>query len=215
MNNEPVTSPAYLWFDTEFTGLDVRHARLLQVALLVTDTTLRRLVPPSDDLNLCIRLDPDVVVSEWVEKNLADLLTRCRSDKAVSVEEADRRLAALVDRTVGPPAKEIKRRPVLAGNAVHMDMELVRRFLPEFASRLHYRLLDVSALKVIWNDSRPGQEFDKDSPDTIRRYLPESLDLPAADKHDAYYDIHASLAELNYYRENMRLTGETRTRSPN
>jgi len=208
MNSEPpILSPAYLWFDTEFTGLDTSQARLLQVALLITDTKLNRLTPPGDDLSLCIRLEPDVAVSEWVEKNLAGLLARCRSNEAVTVEEADRRLAARVDRTVGPPAKDIKRRPVLAGNTVHMDLGLVRQYLPEFARRLHYRLLDVSALKVIWNDSVPGEAFDKDNPGTVRRYLPQSLDLPGADKHDAYYDIHASLAELNYYREKMHLAG--------
>jgi len=208
MNSEPpILSPAYLWFDTEFTGLDTSQARLLQVALLITDTKLNRLMPPSEDLSLCIRLEPDVVVSEWVEKNLAGLLARCRSSEAVSVEEADRRLSALVDRTAGPPAKDIRRRPVLAGNTVHMDLGLVRQYLPAFARRLHYRLLDVSALKVIWNDSVPGQEFEKDNSDTVRRHLPETLELPAADKHDAYYDIHASLAELNYYREKLHLTG--------
>ena len=197
---ERIITPAYLWFDTEFTGLDAEQASLLQVALLVTDAALHRLTEPARDVNLFIRLEPEIPVSPWVEKNLASLLEQCRSEKAVTVAEADLRLAALVDEAVGPGAADIKRRPVLAGNTVHMDMVLARKFLPEFTRRLHYRLLDVSTLKILWNDWSSEQVFDKSQPGMVERYVPASVSLPAAGEHDAYYDIHASLAELNYYR---------------
>jgi len=197
---ERIITPAYLWFDTEFTGLDVQCASLLQVGLLVTDATLNRLTAPARDVNLFIRLEPEASVSPWVEKNLAALLVQCRSEKAVTVAEADRRLAALVDEAVGPLSADIKRRPVLAGNTVHMDMVLVRKFLPEFMRRLHYRLLDVSTLKILWNDWSSEPVFDKSQPGMVERYVPAKVGLPAAGPHDAYYDIDASLAELNYYR---------------
>ena len=200
---EKTITSAYLWFDSEFTGLDLEHASLLQVALLATDTALNRLAPSTRDVNLYIRLEPDVPVSAWVEKNLAGLLGHCRSGQAVTVEEADQRLSALVDEAVGPVANDIKLRPVLAGNTVHMDMSLARKFLPRFASRLHYRLLDVSTLKVLWNDWSRGPVFDKSQPELVRQYIPANVGLPAAVEHDAYYDIHASLAELNYYRNQL------------
>ena len=196
-------TPAYLWFDTEFTGLDQEHASLLQVALLVTDPNLNRLTSSERDVNLYIRIEQDVPVSAWVAKNLAGLLEQCRSKKAVPVEEADRRLAALVDEAVGPAAADIKRRPVLAGNTVHMDLALARRFLPEFTRRLHYRLLDVSTLKVLWNDWSTEQVFDKSQPGLVQQYVPANVGLPATGEHDAYFDIHASLAELNYYRQRL------------
>jgi oligoribonuclease len=210
MNNsrvpqESMITPAYLWFDTEFTGLDTDHAALLQVALLVTDSSLRRLTAPDRDVNLCIRLDASAPVSPWVEKNLAGLLARCRSNEAVPLEEADRRLAALIDEAVGPPSDNIKRRPVLAGNTVHMDLTLARKFLPELTRRLHYRLLDVSTLKVLWNDWFSQPAFDKGAPDLVRQHVPAGLGLPVAGEHDAYYDIHASLAELNYYRQKLSI----------
>ena len=40
---EDAGTPAYLWFDSEFTSLDPDQGRLLQVALLVTDSALNRL----------------------------------------------------------------------------------------------------------------------------------------------------------------------------
>jgi oligoribonuclease len=196
---EPVT-PAYLWFDAEFTSLDTDQARLLQVALLITDPSLKRLTAPARDVNLYIKLTPDVPVSLWVEQNLTDLLVQCRSLNAVPVEEADRRLAQAVDEAVGPAADSIKRRPILAGNTVHMDMALVRKFLPEFARRLHYRILDVSTLKILWNDWFAGPDFDKSNAGLIRQHLPAGIEPPPGGEHDAYADIHASLAELNYYR---------------
>ena len=196
---EHIVSPAYLWFDAEFTSLEADQARLLQVALLVTDPALKRLTPPARDLNLYIALDAGAPVSAWVAENLAGLLARCRSKEAVPVEEADRRLAALVDEAVGPVSKDIKRRPVLAGNSIHMDMALVRKFLPEFARRLHYRLLDVSTLKILWNDRSSGPPFEKSNAALVRQHLPPGIDPPPAGAHDAYFDLHASIAELNYY----------------
>lgn len=200
----PAPAPAYLWFDTEFTSLDPGQARLLQVAMLITDTNLRRLTPPAADINLCIALDPEAPVSDWVRQNLGSLLARCRSDAAVAPAEADRRLAALVDRAVGaPPAADITARPVLAGNAVHMDLLMARLFLPAFEKRLHYRLLDVSTLKLLWNNRPPARTFDKDSAAVIAAHLPEGVDSPSGEAHDAYYDIHASLAEMNFYRTRL------------
>jgi oligoribonuclease len=196
----PTPTPAYLWFDTEFTSLDPSQARLLQVALLVTDINLNRLTPPEDDLNICIALEDGAPVSGWVEENLADLLAQCRSDTAVPVAEADAQLAALVDKAVGPAAKDIADRPVLAGNAVHMDLLMARLFLPDFEKRLHYRLLDVSTLKLLWNDHHPGEAFEKDTAGAVAANLPDGIAPPTGEAHDAYYDIHASLAEMNYYR---------------
>lgn len=202
-SEERTLSPAYLWFDSEFTSLDPDQGRLLQVALVVTDTELRRLTPPAQDVNLYIKLALDTPVSDWVTEHLPELVARCRSEQAVSIEEADRRLTERVDAAVGSLAADIKRRAVMAGNTVHMDLTLVRKFLPEFARRLHYRLLDVSAVKVLWNDWGTGPLFEKEDPACVARYLPEGVTLPAAKTHDAYYDIHASLAELNYYRQRM------------
>ncbi len=195
----PIT-PAYLWFDAEFTSLDLDEARLLQVALLVTDNALHRLVPVERDVNLYIALGPDVRVSKWVEENQSDVLERCRSADAVSLEEADMQLVRLVDEAIGPPAKSIEERPVLAGNSVYMDMILAGKHLPRFARRTHYSVLDVSSLKILWTDWHRGQTFDKENSKLVRHHLPAGCGLPAGCPHDAYYDVHASLAELNFYR---------------
>jgi len=200
---------AYVWFDAEFTSLELDQARLLQVAVILTDTHLRRLHPPEADLNLCIRLEEGESVSPWVAENLPSLVERCRTDEAVSLEEADRQIASMLDQYCGTD-NEMADRPVLAGNSVHNDWFLMRRFLPKFGSRLHYRLLDVSTLKIQWLDWIGGEPFDKENPAALNRYFPEA-EISAANAHDALFDIKASIAELAFYRANLgRISDEQR-----
>jgi len=190
----------YVWFDTEYSDLDLEKARLLQVAALITDRSLRRVLPPERDVRMVIRLPEDARLSPWVEQNLPDLALACRSSGAVDISEADARLADYVDTVAGPPAEREALRPVLAGNSVHADWWLVCRFLPRFLNRLHYRHLDVTAFKLEWQRLCPDVEFEKENPDNIRRYFPEASLPEAGSRHDAYYDVHASIAELAFYR---------------
>jgi oligoribonuclease len=202
--NEQKKTSAYVWFDAEFTSLDLDRAGLLQVAAIVTDTHLNRVAPPEADLNLCIRLEEDEPVSPWVAENLPGLIEKCRSDEAVSVAEADRRLAVLLDQYCGTPCAMMDQRPVLAGNSVHNDWFLMRRLLPEFGSRLHYRLLDVSTLKIQWQDWIDGHPFDKENSELLNQYFPGG-GITAANAHDALFDIKASIAELAFYRSSLAL----------
>ena len=64
-----IPSTAYVWFDTEFTSLDLDEAQLLQVSVMLTDKDLKRLTPPEEDINIYIRLPENVKVSPWVEKH--------------------------------------------------------------------------------------------------------------------------------------------------
>ena len=193
----------YVWFDTEYSTLELESALLLQVAALVTDRDLKRCSTPAEDVRLVIRLPEGQALSPWVEENLPDLVGACRSSQAVSLAEADTRLAALVDAIAGPPAEQESRRPVLAGNSIHADWWLARRFLPRFLGRLHYRHLDVTTLKLEWQQQHPDREFKKEDPEIIARYFPQAVLSGSDSRHDAYYDIQASIAELSYYRRHL------------
>lgn len=195
----------YIWFDTEYSTLELDRARLLQVAALITDASLRRVLPPERDVRLPIRLREGETLSPWVEENLPELVQACRSPEAADLAAADASLAAYVDAAAGPPAERENQRPVLAGNSIHEDWWLVRRFLPRFMNRLHYRHLDVTAFKLEWKRISPAAEFDKENPELISSYFPAAV-LPAAGKrHDAYYDLQASIAELAFYRRHLFL----------
>jgi len=193
----------YLWFDTEYSTVDLDRARLLQAALIVTDSRLRRVHPPEDDVNLYLKFPAEDRADPWVEKNLPVLLERCRMPEAVDLGAVDAALCARVDGIFGKPSREIRLRPVLAGNSIHADWTLVRRLLPQFLERLHYRLLDVTTIKLEWLRWFKGESFDKENPVEVRRCFPAATIGPEIGPHDAYYDVQASIAELAFYRSRL------------
>ena len=69
---------------------------------------------------------------------------------------------------------------ILAGNSIHQDRKFIDNEWPRLAERLHYRMLDVSAFKVLF-DGKYGKKFAK----------PEA--------HRAMEDIRGSIQELTYY----------------
>jgi oligoribonuclease (3'-5' exoribonuclease) len=204
----------YLWFDSEFSHDDLDRASLLQVALVATDEGLKvktaaRPEGLLDDearplgLATFVRPPSDVVVSAFVLREQADVLASARR-RGREPSEVDAMLCAWTDAIFGRDLA-LKDRPILAGNSIHIDWALMRRSLPGLASRLHYRVLDVTALKMEWQRAG-GSKFDKESIDAIRRNFP-SADVTESARHDAYYDVQASIAELAFYRAGVRSGG--------
>jgi oligoribonuclease (3'-5' exoribonuclease) len=200
----------YCWFDTEFTSLDLDAARLLQVSLMVTDTALRPIVPADpagipaehlerNGLNVYLRPPDGWEPEEFHRTEMAGVLERCGASR-LGAEDADALLARYLDAAIGPTASDVRGRPLMAGNSVHNDWFLARRDLPAFAARLHYRLLDVSALKSEWLVLGGGSSLlDKDDREAMAAAFPPA-DLGLGSAHDAYYDAQASCAELAWYR---------------
>lgn len=200
------SGPHLVWFDTEYTSLELEQAQLVQVAMVITDFSGRRIAPSAQDLVTSVRLPEDAPVSEFLAKECPALVTAARGDDAPTVDLVDALLAARLDELLGPPATKVKDRPILAGNTIHADWWLAEKFLPRFLARLHYRHLDVSALKILWLGAQAGPEFDKADIAQMRAHLP-GWDLPATEqRHDALYDVMCSIAELNYYRKNFLRT---------
>lgn len=193
-------TPAYLWYDLEFTSLDLDRAGLLQVALVITDADLNRLAPPERDLNLHVAVKPRQRLSPWVRQNLGFVLEKCRGPDAVALAEVEARVCAYIDGLLGPPSPDVHARPVLAGNSVHADYHLSRRLLPGLLDRCHYRLLDVSVLKLVWQDWWGRAPFNKDDPAQVQRWFAGAGLAADSQAHDAYFDVQSSIAELAYYR---------------
>ena len=192
----------YVWFDAEFSSLELEEAVLLQVAAVATDAQLRPLASDLGPLEMAIQLDSSVVVSPWVKEHLSGLIARCGEANAVSLSEADERLSVWLEAHFGMISESIHERPLLAGNSVHNDWLMVRRHLPKFHGGLHYRLLDVSSFKTVWESWGDTSSFNKERLDELNRYLPGG-GLNRLAPHDALFDIQASIAELAYYREKL------------
>jgi oligoribonuclease len=75
---------------------------------------------------------------------------------------------------------------ILAGNSIHMDRQFIVQQWARINSRLHYRMLDVSAWKLVF-EGKYGKKFAK----------PE--------EHRALGDIRGSIMELKYYLTKVRI----------
>lgn len=165
-----------LWIDLEMTGLDPINDVLLEVAAEVTDFGLKTM----GSFEARIRQNRETVVNRmqaniwWREfpENRDDFLHKL--DEGKTLAEVEQSLVAYVEEFFGDePA-------VLAGNSIHNDRNFIKQWMPALDLKLHYRMLDVSAWKVLMQ-GKFGVEFEKNN------------------SHRAFDDIQASIAELQYY----------------
>lgn len=169
-------SSRLLWVDLEMTGLDPTKDRILEVAAIVTDWDLKELATYEAVKKVGPSLMKKRMVGVFWEENAtarADLIAQNATGKNGRTVENE--LLAFIDEWF--PADE---RVILAGNSIHQDRRFIVNEWPRLDTRLHYRMLDVSAWKVVF-ENKFKKKFAK----------PEA--------HRALSDIRGSIEELKYY----------------
>ena len=163
-----------LWIDLEMTGLDPKKDRILEVAAIATDMKLNQIATYESVIKVSDRLIKKRMVGDFWEKNSASrdaLIAQNRT--GLSVKVVERELIKFVKDHFG---KEI----YLAGNSIHQDRKFIENEMPELNQMLHYRMLDVSAWKIYFENAL-DKKFVK----------PEN--------HRALDDINGSIEELKWY----------------
>ena len=163
-----------LWVDLEMTGLEPDKDRIIEVAAIATDMALNEVARYAATVKVPKKLMRERMVGDFWEKNAKsrDGLMRANADgKEMAVVEKE--VLEFLDKYFG---KEI----YLAGNSIHQDRKFIEREMSELDRRLHYRMLDVSAWKVYFENAL-GKKFTK----------PE--------EHRAMSDIEGSIGELKWY----------------
>ena len=170
-----VVPTKFLWVDLEMTGLDADKDVIIEVAVEVTDVNFKTLASYEAVIH-----QPDDVLersNEWAKNQhaISGLTERVRTEGRPE-QDVVHELVGFIQAQFGDePA-------ILAGNSIHNDRNFIKRWWPEVEALLHYRMLDVSAWKIVMNATY-GVEFEKN------------------DAHRAFDDIQASIAELQYYLE--------------
>jgi oligoribonuclease len=168
----------FVWCDLEMTGLDPEKCAIIEMGLIITGPDLK----PIAELERAVWQSDDVLrqmepfVREMHTKN--GLLERVRKSD-FSLRQAEKDATALVSQHVDFGEG------ILAGNSIYMDRIFLTKFMPGFERYLHYRMLDVSSLKVLtraWYPSAPGRTKDDAT-------------------HTVLSDLRASIAELAYYQQ--------------
>ncbi len=168
-----------VWIDLEMTGLDPQQDVILQLGLIVTTPALTVLEQYVVDV-----WQPDAALAHMVPfvrqmHEKTGLLGRCRDSK-YDVGKVEQEV---MERVTG----WCPYRPVLCGNTIHSDRKFIDRYMPSLAGYLHYRMVDVSSLKVLSQLWYPAAKYEK----------------PKDAQHDALFDIQQSIAELTHYRTKM------------
>jgi len=168
------------WLDLEMTGLEPLRDHILQAALIITDENLTPLEECCFDVwqpeAHLTQMSP--FVRDMHEES--GLLARVEKSK-IDLMRLERELFERIAGWCEYPA-------TLCGNSIGQDKRFLEAHLPGLAGYLHYRVLDVSSLKIL-----AGLWF----PET-GRYL-----KPTAGAHDALFDVRQSIAELSHYRAHV------------
>lgn len=170
-----------IWIDMEMSGLNPDSDRILEVALVVTDSQLETVAQAPV---LVVHQPQEVLdaMDEWNRSTHArsGLIERVKASTLSEAEVEERMLAFLAEHV--PPNTS-----PMCGNSVHQDRRFLSRYMPRLEAYFLYRNLDVSTLKEL-----------------ARRWKPELVaGLNKQGKHEALADIHESIAELKYYREHF------------
>lgn len=175
-NSKHVKFTKILWVDLEMTGLDPFNDPILEVAAIVTDWDFKEIatyegVVKSDELTLQDRIEANVF---WKDHTVArdGLIAQNANGKDLMVVEEE--LLAFIDKHIEDE------KVLLGGNSIHMDRRFIAAQWQKLDAKLHYRMLDVSAWKVVF-EGKFGKKFVK------------------AEDHRALEDIRGSIAELKYY----------------
>ena len=164
-----------IWVDMEMTGLKPEVDRIIEVAVVVTDSALNRLATGPV---LAIHQPESVMLA--MDAWNTGLVARVRES---TVTEAQAQAALLEFLRPWVPAGKSP----MCGNSIGQDRRFMARTMPELESFFHYRNLDVSTIKELCKRWRP---------EVARSFAKRSA-------HTALADIEESIDELRHYREHF------------
>ena len=168
----------FVWCDLEMTGLDTGTNTIIEMGLIITDANLKPIAEweaavwqPEESL---ARMEP-FVKDMHTRNGLLERVRKSDISLRIAEKEATKLLLQHCDYGEG----------ILCGNSIHTDRSFITKYMPGFDRALHYRMVDVSSLKIItraWYPNAPGRSK-----------------VDAA--HTVLSDLRASIGELAYYQQ--------------
>jgi oligoribonuclease len=170
-----------IWVDMEMTGLNPDTDRIIEVALVITDSQLNTIAEGP----VLVVHQPDEVLNgmdKWNQSthSKSGLIGKVKASR-YSEAEVEAQMIEFLKQHVPPGASP------MCGNSICQDRRFMVRSMPQLEAYFHYRNLDVSTLKEL-----------------VKRWKPEIANgLTKESKHEALADIYDSINELKYYRQHF------------
>jgi oligoribonuclease len=172
-----------IWIDMEMTGLAPVSDRIIEIAVLVTDSQLNLI---AEGPVLVLRQPGEVLAAmdSWnrsvhAKSGLVDKVKASTLDEAAAEQRTLEFLTQHVPAGVSP----------MCGNSICQDRRFLARWMPKLETFFLYRNLDVSTLKELVKRWKP-------------ELIKEMMKLKQG-KHEALADIYESIEELKYYRKSV------------
>lgn len=170
-----------IWIDMEMTGLNPDTDRIIEIALVVTDSQMNVVAEApvlvvSQSIALLDGMD------KWNQSTHAKsgLIDKVKASKLTEAQVEASMLTFLQAHVPSGTSP-------MCGNSICQDRRFLARTMPQLEAYFHYRNLDVSTLKELVKRWKPGI----------------MVGLNKESKHEALADIYDSINELKYYREHF------------
>lgn len=172
------SSTHLLWLDMEMTGLDVAKEVPIEVAAIITDWKFRTVT----EYHAVIQQPKKYLdaMDDWNKKHHGDSGLLAMIPKGKKMKVVDEELAGMIREYFG------RDKAILAGNSIGQDRLFIERYMPATEKALHYRMLDVTSWKVVFNNLY-------------------NVKFKKKDAHRAVDDIQESIAELQFYLSHLKV----------
>ncbi len=174
-----------LWIDLEMTGLDVNKEVIIEAACIVTDLNFKEI----ETFETVVKQPQSYLdaMDAWNKEHHGKSGLTAKVPTGMLPDAVEFHLISIIDRHFPESKTDRQKRPILAGNSISQDRLFIDKYFTKLSDRLHYRMVDVSSWKVLFNN-----KFDK-------YYKKQNA-------HRALDDIRESIGELRYYLDHVSTT---------